>query len=88
MSAVLAFHPTGTTDSAATNRVVCPGCHTVAASMTWDAVVAGAAWRCARCAQHWDLDRLTAVANYGAWLAGRTPASPAGPASSPVSVAR
>jgi hypothetical protein len=75
--ATLAFHPTVPTDSTDANLAVCPACHTVAASLTMAAVLAGAAWRCTVCAQHWDLDRLRAVANYAAWVAAHTSAAPA-----------
>jgi hypothetical protein len=40
------------------------------------AVVAGAAWRCARCAQRWDIDRLTTVADYDAWVVAHLPVPP------------
>jgi hypothetical protein len=43
--------------------VTCPMCH-AGASLTQSALEAGAAWRCVRCGQHWDADRLTAVAAY------------------------
>jgi hypothetical protein len=31
------------------------------------ALEAGGAWRCVRCGQHWDAERLVAVAAYAAW---------------------
>jgi ribosomal protein L37AE/L43A len=49
-------------------RASCPMCHTPA-SVTQDAVEAGAGWRCARCGQHWDATRLAAVAAYAVWTA-------------------
>jgi hypothetical protein len=45
-------------------------CHTTA-SVTQSAVQAGGTWRCARCGQHWDATRLTAVAAYAAWVLER-----------------
>ena len=45
----------------------CPMCHTRAA-VTLGAITAGGDWRCARCGQHWDAERLTAVATYAAWV--------------------
>jgi hypothetical protein len=50
--------------------VTCPMCHT-GASLTESALEAGGAWRCVRCGQHWDADRLTAVAAYAVWVADR-----------------
>jgi transcription elongation factor Elf1 len=49
--------------------VTCPMCH-ADASLTQSAPAAGGAWRCVRCGQHWDADRLTAVAAYAVWVAG------------------
>ena len=46
--------------------VTCPMCH-ARASLTQSALEAGGAWRCVRCGQHWDADRLTAVAAYAVW---------------------
>jgi hypothetical protein len=43
----------------------CPLCHTVHPSLTQAA--AGAGWRCTRCLQRWDAERLSAVAAYSAW---------------------
>jgi transposase-like protein len=85
---VLTFQPNVTTNSSDATLAVCPGCHTSAGSITIAAVRAGAAWRCARCAQHWDADRLTAVANYGGWLSAHTLAASAGVSPSHPSVAR
>jgi hypothetical protein len=47
----------------------CPLCHTRHASLTAEAVQAGADWRCLRCGQRWDAVRLAAVAAYAAWAA-------------------
>jgi hypothetical protein len=78
MAPVLAFRPTMTTDITpavvAADAAICPGCHTADPSMTMTILVGGAAWQCGRCMQRWDIDRLTAVANYAAWAAARTPA--------------
>ena len=46
--------------------VTCPMCH-ARASLTQSALEAGGAWRCVRCGQHWDANRLTAVAAYAVW---------------------
>lgn len=46
---------------------VCPMCHTPA-PLTESAVAAGGDWRCSRCAQHWDADRLDTVAAYAVWV--------------------
>jgi predicted Zn finger-like uncharacterized protein len=48
----------------------CPMCHT-RASLTHDEIEAGGSWRCVRCGQHWDAERLAAVARYAAWVADR-----------------
>jgi transcription elongation factor Elf1 len=71
MPPVLAFRPLSTPDTSADagDRALCPHCHTADASLTMTAVMAGAAWRCAVCAQRWDLDRLATVASYDAWVA-------------------
>ncbi len=44
----------------------CPMCHT-SATLTQSAIEAGGGWRCVRCGQHWDAERLAAVAAYAAW---------------------
>jgi ribosomal protein L37AE/L43A len=54
----------------AARSVTCPMCH-VDAPLTQSALAAGGAWRCVRCGQHWDGDRLTAVAEYAVWVADR-----------------
>lgn len=50
--------------------VTCPMCH-AGASLTQSALEAGGSWRCVRCGQHWDADRLTAVAAYAVWVVDR-----------------
>jgi hypothetical protein len=47
----------------------CPLCHTRYASLTQEALQAGADWRCLRCGQRWDAARLAAVTAYAAWVA-------------------
>jgi hypothetical protein len=54
----------------AVRSVTCPMCH-AGASLTQHALDAGGAWRCVRCGQHWDADRLKAVAAYAVWVADR-----------------
>ena len=49
----------------------CPLCHTTHGSLTPDALEAGGTWRCVRCGQWWDADRLAAVAAYSAWVVER-----------------
>lgn len=44
----------------------CPLCH-ASATLTQSAIDAAGDWRCARCGQHWDSARLSAVAAYAAW---------------------
>jgi hypothetical protein len=51
--------------------VSCPLCHTTDASMTHDALDAGADWLCSRCGQGWDARRLATVAAYAASPVGR-----------------
>jgi len=48
----------------------CPMCHT-SANMSESALQAGDGWRCVRCGQHWDAERLAAVAAYAAWTVDR-----------------
>jgi hypothetical protein len=43
----------------------CPLCHTTQTGNT------GGAWRCVRCGQHWNAERLAAVAGYAVWVAER-----------------
>jgi ribosomal protein L37AE/L43A len=50
--------------------LTCPMCH-ADASLTQSGLSAGGAWRCARCGQHWNADRLAAVAAYAVWVADR-----------------
>jgi hypothetical protein len=50
------------------NPATCPMCHTAHPSLTRAAVAAGEGWRCSRCAQVWDEERLSAVAAYERWM--------------------
>jgi hypothetical protein len=49
----------------------CPMCHTARPSLTRAAVLAGVDWRCARCGQRWDAERLATVTAYAAWARDR-----------------
>jgi transposase-like protein len=49
----------------------CLSCHTKDATLTHGAVAAGAGWRCRRCGQQWDADRLATVAAYDGWVSAR-----------------
>jgi len=51
--------------------VTCPRCHTVDTALTNASLDAGGAWRCARCGQSWDKNRLATVAAYGEWDSAR-----------------
>jgi hypothetical protein len=53
----------------------CPMCHTPA-SLTQNAIDAGADWWCVTCGQRWDATRLSAVAAYAAWVAERAVIGP------------
>jgi hypothetical protein len=53
----------------------CPSCHTADAAVTSAAVSGGADWRCVRCGQRWDANRLATVAAYDAWLSRRADSS-------------
>ena len=55
--------------------VICALCHTADPVMTIGTLTAGADWRCSRCGQRWDAARLTAVADYEAWLSERIAAA-------------
>jgi len=44
----------------------CPLCHTVDHTITGEVLVAGGAWRCGRCGQMWDAERLATAAAYAA----------------------
>jgi len=46
-------------------------CHTNASSAAALDLQSGGAWRCVRCGQHWNAERLTAVARYADWVAER-----------------
>jgi hypothetical protein len=48
---------------------MCPLCHTVEATVTAEALNAGANWRCANCGQMWSARRLEAVAAYAQYVA-------------------
>ena len=48
--------------------VTCPMCHTAHASLTCAALDAGAGWRCSKCGQRWDAERLLIVSGYEAWV--------------------
>jgi hypothetical protein len=63
--------------------VTCPMCNTAHPSLTRAAVVAGEDWRCSRCGQQWDADRLAAVAAYAAWMRDREPVFAAAARSAP-----
>lgn len=54
----------------ALRRLACPMCHTPTPMAQANA--AGVDWRCARCGQHWDDQRLAAVAAYADWTESRT----------------
>ena len=45
----------------------CPSCHTSDATLTNEALTAGASWQCARCGQRWTAARLATVAAYATW---------------------
>lgn len=47
----------------------CPLCHTVTATVTHEALQAGAYWRCATCDQVWSAGRLETVAAYARYVA-------------------
>lgn len=51
--------------------LACPMCHTPT-SVTRAAVEAGADWRCVRCGQLFDAERLAAMAAYAEWVGKRT----------------
>jgi hypothetical protein len=57
----------------------CPMCHTQHPSLTRVAVAAGEEWRCSRCAQVWNEQRLSAVAAYARWVQDREQVSTAEP---------
>ncbi|MDH4064800.1 MAG: hypothetical protein OEW19_10415 [Acidobacteriota bacterium] len=42
----------------------CPLCHTPDRTTTVGALAGGADWRCARCSQRWDAERLATVAAF------------------------
>jgi hypothetical protein len=50
-------------------------CHTPA-SLTQNAIDAGADWWCVTCGQRWDAARLSAVAAYAAWVVERAVIGP------------
>lgn len=49
----------------------CPRCHAVDTTLTNAALAAGRDWRCQRCQQRWDKNRIATVAAYDAWDAAR-----------------
>lgn len=52
--------------TAAATATTCPLCHTVEASISGAALAEGASWRCVRCGQRWDAERLATAAAYTA----------------------
>jgi hypothetical protein len=54
--------------------VTCPLCHTPA-PLTQTEIDIGGGWRCVRCLQSWDGERLTAVAAYATWAEARQSAA-------------
>jgi predicted Zn finger-like uncharacterized protein len=42
----------------------CPLCHTIDVTMSDDVLASGGWWRCTRCGQAWDAERLSVVAAY------------------------
>ena len=61
---------TDAADTLATQGVSCPLCHALG-PLSAAAVAAGEYWRCARCAQEWDGERLSGFRAYAAWVAAR-----------------
>jgi transposase-like protein len=49
----------------------CPLCHTVDKTVTLETLRAGASWKCARCGQSWDGERLERVNAYTRFEAAR-----------------
>jgi predicted Zn finger-like uncharacterized protein len=47
----------------------CPLCHTFDQTVTSDSLRMGGRWRCTRCGQTWDAERLEAVAAYAQFAA-------------------
>lgn len=78
-STMVAPRPSLKTPSALEPELVglatCPLCHAEDASMTNQAVSAGADWRCSRCGWRWDAARLATVAAYAVWLTAHTSSS-------------
>lgn len=69
--ALAVIPPEPDVESAPPHTVSCPMCHTVHRSLSAAAVATGEDWRCSRCGQHWDTDRLATVAAYAAWARER-----------------
>ena len=49
----------------------CPLCHTAEATMTTPLLLEGGHWRCTRCGQMWDAERLQTAADYARYAAAR-----------------
>lgn len=64
-------------DQNLSQRAVCPGCHTPHPSLTREGLAAGAGWKCVRCGERWDAQRLATVTAYKAWVAERETAATA-----------
>lgn len=47
---------------------ICPLCHTADSTTTGDEVAEGARWRCKRCSQMWNAERLATYAEYGRYV--------------------
>ena len=64
-------------DAAPPRTVSCPMCHMVHPSLTPASVAAGEDWRCSRCGQRWDAERLATVAAYADWMREHERVAPA-----------
>jgi len=65
-----------------TATIACPLCHMHGPVPAGEASAA-VGWRCTRCGQSWDGDRLAAVASYAIWLVNHAPKGRSGEAPAP-----
>ena len=49
----------------------CPRCHMMDTTLTNASLAAGGDWRCLRCGQRWDRNRIATVAAYAVWDSAR-----------------
>lgn len=61
--------PTALVDPPVSAPPTCLLCHTPASGITVESLATGSTWKCERCGQLWDADRLERAAGYAEYVA-------------------